>query len=463
MEADVVAASIRNAITQGCERVYLVDNDSPDATIEVARREGAILARTFRSDYNDEALRLHHMNEVVREVSESDGASHIWWLFLDADEFSHGPTGMTLREYLSTLDVRFRVVGTRYFNHYPDRPPHYVPGRHPLDFQPLCEEITLPMCPGDHRKHPLLRFDAAGPPIVCGPGFHSARSSRRLYEPSGPAFLHHFPFREEALTRLRLRLLCGPEGDAAPRALESRGDTHMPARFRSLDAVYAGDWSRVENFVSIDPIRDALDAVPPRFGVHLKPWSEAVQVEHQQVMRWYPMTGAWNYNRIRRIRKRRYGDDVTYRKGIAFLDGYGTIEDWGCGLGYARRYVKHSAYVGIDGSSTLADKNVDLERYLSDTDCIFMRHVLEHNLEWRRILGNAIASFRKRMALVVFTPFAATTRQIGTSMMGTAIPVPDISFRKEDLVSFFERLTWAEESVRTKTQYGVEHLFYLEK
>src|SRR2546429_7689227 len=72
MEADVVAATVRNAIAQGCERVYLVDNDSPDDTVDVARREGAILARTFSSDRYDERLRLRHMNEVVAEQSEGD-------------------------------------------------------------------------------------------------------------------------------------------------------------------------------------------------------------------------------------------------------------------------------------------------------------------------------------------------------------------------------------------------------
>ena len=69
------------------------------------------------------------MNEVVAEVSLAEGDQHIWWLYLDADEFPHGPWGMTLREYLATLDERFRVVGTRFFNHYPSGTPHYEPGR----------------------------------------------------------------------------------------------------------------------------------------------------------------------------------------------------------------------------------------------------------------------------------------------------------------------------------------------
>ena len=43
MEADIVADSVRNALTQGCERVYLVDNGSTDDTVEVAVGQGAIL------------------------------------------------------------------------------------------------------------------------------------------------------------------------------------------------------------------------------------------------------------------------------------------------------------------------------------------------------------------------------------------------------------------------------------
>src|SRR5690242_5207787 len=105
------------------------------------------------------------------------------------------------------------------------------------------------------------------------------------------------------------------------------------------------------------------------------------------------MMGAWNYDFLPEFS---YGDDISFRKGISFLDGHGTIEDWGCGFTHAKRYVKNSPYVGVDGSSPHADKKVDLKDYVSDTDCIFMRHVLEHNLNWRDIIQNAINSFRKR-------------------------------------------------------------------
>src|SRR5262249_15443255 len=71
LEADIIAATVQNAITQGCERVYLVDNDSPDATVATACAAGAILACSYQTAYYDEILRLRHMNDVVREVSNS--------------------------------------------------------------------------------------------------------------------------------------------------------------------------------------------------------------------------------------------------------------------------------------------------------------------------------------------------------------------------------------------------------
>jgi hypothetical protein len=154
-----------------------------------------------------------------------------------------------------------------------------------------------------------------------------------------------------------------------------------------------------------------------------------------------------------------YGDDATYQRGMAFLEGCGIVEDWGCGTAYAKNHVKGNEYVGIDGSrSSFADKVVDLREYTSETDCIFMRHVLEHNWDWNNILSNAISSFKKRMVLIIFTPFGSETRQIGVWE-----GIPDISFKKEDLTAFFGHLEYTEETLETDTQYGVEHIFYIER
>jgi hypothetical protein len=173
------------------------------------------------------------------------------------------------------------------------------------------------------------------------------------------------------------------------------------------------------------------------------------------------MIGNWNYSNVEKIH---YGDDVSYRKGIAFLDGHGTIEDWGCGFAHAKTFVKKSEYIGIDGSqSGFADKIADLREYTSNTDCILMRHVLEHNDDWRKVLSNAISSFKTRMALIIFTPMSEKTQRITTSRILTLSPVPDISFRKEDLTSLFKHLKYSEESLETDTQYKTEHIFYIEK
>ena len=55
-----------NAFAQGCERVFLVDNDSRDDTVAEAVAAGAVLAETFATEQYDEVLRLEIMNRVVR-------------------------------------------------------------------------------------------------------------------------------------------------------------------------------------------------------------------------------------------------------------------------------------------------------------------------------------------------------------------------------------------------------------
>jgi hypothetical protein len=274
MEGDVVEACVQNAVTQGCERVYLVDNDSPDDTIARAEAAGAVVARTFATDHYDEELRMQLMNDVVDEVSTTSADDHIWWLWLDADEFAHGPAGQTLRDHLQTLDARFRVVGTRYFNHYPSDQPQYVPGRHPLDYQPLCEELSPPFCAQRHRKHPLQRWDRDAAPIVCEAGFHRAHSEAELIEPSQGAFLHHFPFRDEAFSRSRLDVLCG--GDRGRARADDPATAHMVPRYRSLEAVYAQRWDEVENFLPGKGV-----------GVTLRRWDELVDASDQTIARWY--------------------------------------------------------------------------------------------------------------------------------------------------------------------------------
>jgi hypothetical protein len=157
-----------------------------------------------------------------------------------------------------------------------------------------------------------------------------------------------------------------------------------------------------------------------------------------------------------------YGETLTYLKGAAFLRGL-PVEDWGCGAGWFRRCVE-GPYLGVDGTaSPFADRVADLCSYTSSTPGLFLRHVLEHNQDWQRILRNALASFTQRMVLVIFTPFAGYTSVICNRQYGPGLCIPEISFARHDLVRELGALVVAEESLKTDTQYGVEHVFYLEK
>jgi len=160
---------------------------------------------------------------------------------------------------------------------------------------------------------------------------------------------------------------------------------------------------------------------------------------------------------------RPYGDTLTYEKAAQFLGELAAVEDWGCGWAWFRRQLKGAVrYKGVDGSwSPFADEVADLTRYTSRVEGILLRHVLEHNPGWEAILANALGSFTRRMVLVLFTPFSEETRVIAYN---EALRIPDISFAKADLVRHFTGLEWTlEENLRTNTQYGVEHVFYLKR
>jgi hypothetical protein len=285
MEADVIEATVRSAFAEGCERVLLVDNDSPDDTVELAVAAGAEVARSFSTAGVDEPLKIRILNEVVSEVSDADGREHIWWLFLDADEFVHGPGGITVRELLDGLDRRYRIVGSRYFNHFPSTKPESLPGFHPAELQPLCQEKAGNMCRLGHRKHHLQRYDRGGPPITSGLGFHRAYCTETLLEPERSTFTHHVPYRLETVTRARSELLCGRGADGRRRVdlydsqVRRNAGTvsDMTKRHRTLDAVYAQRWDAVENL--------RRDGEP--LGVRPEPWTTLVEPADARFATWY--------------------------------------------------------------------------------------------------------------------------------------------------------------------------------
>lgn len=149
----------------------------------------------------------------------------------------------------------------------------------------------------------------------------------------------------------------------------------------------------------------------------------------------------------------------TYQKAAEWLDGHGTVFDWGCGTAYAARYFTKSKYVGVDGESRFADLNVDLLDWRGGVDSILLRHVLEHDRSWVAILMRAVESFRKRMVLVSFVPWNDGECSINTR---TDDFVPYLSLPKKVAMEIIGAYLVKTEDVpapggRTET------LYYLEK
>jgi hypothetical protein len=163
--------------------------------------------------------------------------------------------------------------------------------------------------------------------------------------------------------------------------------------------------------------------------------------------RWYGLLGS---------KPEPYGLSETYELGADWLSPCELIADWGCGKGWMRQFVSPERYLGIDGSQTpFADVVADLTTYRSAVPGVFVRHVLEHDWEWQRILDNALASTRERLCLVVFTPLADVTHEIAYA---DDPGVPDISFRLADLTDRIGAagFEWFVETLASDTQYGTE-------
>lgn len=157
-----------------------------------------------------------------------------------------------------------------------------------------------------------------------------------------------------------------------------------------------------------------------------------------------------------------YGETTSYEIGAAWLADCALTEDWGCGAGWLRTLIPPERYRGIDGSaSPVCDDVVDLVAYRSRVPGIFMRHVLEHNYEWARVLDNALSSFEERMVLILFTLESETTQEIART---PDMDVPDIAFRLADITDHFPAdVTYTVRRIISSTQYGRETIFLLER
>ena len=259
-EADVVGATVGNALEQGCEAVHLLDNGSDDGTDEVARAAGAHVLEVFRTDRYDGRANQRRINAAIEDLSRAAGAAQVWWLLLDADELVEGPDGTTIRGLIDRLDRSIRVVGSRTINHYPRAEHPIEAGADPRGFPTNAQERRGVSCRAGHWKHPLVRWDAAGPPVIPQRGAHVASSSRRLLEPPVSLVTHHYPYRNPEVTRERLARLSA-RLDGEPWA--------MGRRAANADAVYREAYAEVDAHDMVGP--GEVLAPRPRPAVRTRP------------------------------------------------------------------------------------------------------------------------------------------------------------------------------------------------
>jgi len=163
----------------------------------------------------------------------------------------------------------------------------------------------------------------------------------------------------------------------------------------------------------------------------------------------------------------RYGnDEVSYVIAAAFLDGGvdgDMVEDWGCGTAYAKRFFT-GPYRGIDGSwSPWADEQVALIDYHSNYSRLMMRHVLEHNWEWRTVLKNFMASWRDRACIILFLHPEAEDHNVSFSDPNG---IPGLALCEKDLTEILHQpdvvVSWVDIMTQTPPQ-NFERIIFLRR
>ena len=180
--------------------------------------------------------------------------------------------------------------------------------------------------------------------------------------------------------------------------------------------------------------------------------------------------GLWDSKYAGNPERQMYADPLSAELAGEWLrrDDIVTVEDWGCGFGGFSAYLGDwQSYVGVDGSaSPHADVRADLISYTSQADAIHLRHVLEHNPDWRKILSNVLVSFRKRAVVTIFTPFSEVEQILAKypNFLGTGATMVDISLIKKDVDQMIaDRLGVykIEKEIKSNTQYGKEYIYFL--
>lgn len=155
----------------------------------------------------------------------------------------------------------------------------------------------------------------------------------------------------------------------------------------------------------------------------------------------------------------RYGDTETYQIAADFLSDCETVEDWGVGAGGFLNYRTNA--IGVDGSDTpfAEKKNVDLCNYVSDCEGVHMRHVLEHNYEWYKILENSLKTASKKVCITFFIPLNEGETIELAHNLPHGVDVPDLSISRDKfdaIVAEYDPKSIEVDVLDTKTGYNIE-------
>ncbi|MDL2313687.1 glycosyltransferase family 2 protein [Desulfovibrio sp. OttesenSCG-928-C14] len=241
-EEDIIGSTVRHAFAQGCSKVYILDNDSGDRTVQRAVRAGAVFLARFESKVFDETQKTVYTNKCVQSVNGALKDGPVWWLYLDADEFPDFGNGASILETLAGLPENIRAVRAVMLDHLPTHEPYFLPGFHPADLMPLAQR-------GGMQKTPLLRHDPDKPGVVIQSGAHNYHCAEKLEEARETLAIHHFNYRTQAFSKARLEALVLPDARGKSRndwyeaiaALDNKERSQYRERLDRLDEVYAAN------------------------------------------------------------------------------------------------------------------------------------------------------------------------------------------------------------------------------
>lgn len=253
-DADIITTTVKNCLDNGCKEVFILDNDSPDNTVEKAKAAGAKIAEVYSTEYYDDDLRIQKQNTIVKALIERYAHRDVWILTLDADELPTGICGEKIQDTLGRLPGDIRTIGSNAIDLYPARNEVYSDGVHPaVCFANGINRTAKFACDQHHWKHVAIRYFHGRFDIAQTRGNHyPARppKSSQLLESNLELPIFHAPLRNRADAEQRLTALCGKKDKHGHH--RSAGDDDAIGgqgaikRFKSLTSIYTQRWHEVE-------------------------------------------------------------------------------------------------------------------------------------------------------------------------------------------------------------------------